>query len=372
MTNSSSQQQPLYSLHTLRQEAANPHANPQQVLEALLPYLDGMETLQQQLADAQAMNAQASARGQPLQETINVLTQLQQSSTHYMQQTSEILATLSRRGRHTPAPLPSKFKGAVDGVTYVEFMSQLENAFNRYPEALDTDKAKISYAFASMEGPPAQYFAPFVAGQVPDSEGYLTSYATFIKALDTTFGNQLQVDEASHQLQRLRQYGTTITLYTTTFKTLVARTGWEPNAALGRYKDGLSHEIKELLLNQWSSLRTLEDTIAAATNAYRNMMTHNRYNKKDHRLIPKNAVLRRFPGQTNHTTAAAPGPGPMEIDAMRVKHITSEEKQRRRENNLCLYCGGSGHYVTKCPAKKAHLAAVSIEPLASDSENELA
>jgi hypothetical protein len=44
---------------------------------------------------------------------------------------------------------------------------------------------------------------------------------------------------------------------------------------------------------------------------------------------------------------------PMEIDATRTSKprgpITAAEKLRRRENNLCLYCGGSAHSIQNCP-----------------------
>ena len=40
--------------------------------------------------------------------------------------------------------------------------------------------------------------------------------------------------------------------------------------------------------------------------------------------------------------------------------LTEEEKERRRRNNLCLYCGGSGHMVRNCPAK-LRVAAVGTQ-----------
>ena len=44
------------------------------------------------------------------------------------------------------------------------------------------------------------------------------------------------------------------------------------------------------------------------------------------------------------------GPTPMEIDAARRRGPLSEaEKQRRRSNRLCLYCGGPGHIAIHCP-----------------------
>ena len=40
-------------------------------------------------------------------------------------------------------------------------------------------------------------------------------------------------------------------------------------------------------------------------------------------------------GPKNHFT----GPEPMQIDAVRVKSLTPEERKRRMEEGLCLYCG---------------------------------
>ena len=40
----------------------------------------------------------------------------------------------------------------------------------------------------------------------------------------------------------------------------------------------------------------------------------------------------------------------MEIDTTRRRGpLYEEEKQRRRANRLCLYCGGAGHIAVNCP-----------------------
>ena len=33
----------------------------------------------------------------------------------------------------------------------------------------------------------------------------------------------------------------------------------------------------------------------------------------------------------------------------RCEPLTEEEKQRCRENRLCIYCGGLGHIAVNCP-----------------------
>ena len=32
--------------------------------------------------------------------------------------------------------------------------------------------------------------------------------------------------------------------------------------------------------------------------------------------------------------------------------LTQEERQKRRQEGRCFYCGGTGHLVSSCPAKK--------------------
>ena len=44
----------------------------------------------------------------------------------------------------------------------------------------------------------------------------------------------------------------------------------------------------------------------------------------------------------------------MEVDAVKHHPLTNSERERRKKNNLCLYCGNAGHKVNDCPelAKK--------------------
>ena len=43
----------------------------------------------------------------------------------------------------------------------------------------------------------------------------------------------------------------------------------------------------------------------------------------------------------------------MQIDTVRFKPLTLEEKRRRMEEGLCLYCGDVGHKVGNCPKKQS-------------------
>ena len=42
----------------------------------------------------------------------------------------------------------------------------------------------------------------------------------------------------------------------------------------------------------------------------------------------------------------------MQIDEVRVKSLTSEERKQRMEEGLCLYCSGESHKIGSCPKKQ--------------------
>jgi len=51
--------------------------------------------------------------------------------------------------------------------------------------------------------------------------------------------------------------------------------------------------------------------------------------------------------------------------------LTADERKRHLDNNLCMFCGGTGHFTDNCPKKtkkaKAHTAAIVAESSKMDS-----
>jgi hypothetical protein len=57
----------------------------------------------------------------------------------------------------------------------------------------------------------------------------------------------------------------------------------------------------------------------------------------------------------------------MDLSALKGKKITPEERKRRREGGLCMYCGDSRHFAASCPRKlKAASGQVEINPFKKD------
>ena len=73
----------------------------------------------------------------------------------------------------------------------------------------------------------------------------------------------------------------------------------------------------------------------------------------------RDAIPRTEGGQFAPTPSTSTGThsGPMDLSGARYRSqkrgpVTEQEKQCRRDNNLCLYCGSSGHWASQCPHKR--------------------
>lgn len=262
-----------------------------------------------------------------------------------------------------PPPLTSKFTGHSGSVTFTEFKAKIQAQQIRYPNALCNDEALVAYAFQSLEGPPSRYVSMLMSKQIKDDQGVLLDYSRFLSTIDRLFGDQNNQEEIEHKLMRLRQTNNTFQEYLLSFQELASRTKWNDTALLARFKDGLSRELKEVLAVGWNKLTSMEEVISAASLASQNLKT------RDALRTRFNSLTHNHQAQRRQQPPATPGPSPMEIDAISIKKITPEERQRRLTNKLCLYCGGSNHIVANCPVKKPVQAnVIDLE----DSENSMA
>lgn len=348
--------------------ANDPNMSQAQLLEHLRLSHEAFQQLQHQVNSLLQQQAQAPNLQTTLEAFATNQQELQRIFEANQTATNQVLDRLARRQEHAPrpsipVPLSPKFKADDQEMSFAEFQAKLSTASSRFPESLATDKDMINYAILSMEGPPSRYLAPFINGLAEDDDGILLSYKTFMSTLEAIYGDQTQTEEVNYKLQRLRQTGSMID-YIASFRSLSSRVQWNEPALVARFKDGLSDEVKLFLAPQWHTLKKIKITQEAATTAYLNHQSQARLRGRLHRA----PIIQSRKPQVLHQSPAPTGPAPMDLDAVRVRRLTPEEKQRRRDQGLCLYCGGSNHFAQACPLKKNPQVAI----VAIDSENESA
>lgn len=143
--------------------------------------------------------------------------------------------------------------------------------------------------------------------------------------------------------------------YISQFQALAAQTEWNDAALLAFFKWGLSPEVRELMSSDGISSSNLAEAQLQATLAYQKLLIQRQA------LLSNNISLR----SNEHTSSIVHNPPPACVfPAVPVSHVfkdqnrspqphklAPEEGQRRKDKNLCLYCGDDGHFVLACPCK---------------------
>lgn len=177
------------------------------------------------------------------------------------------------------------------------------------------------------------------------------------------FGDPDEVATAERQLYSLRQRGSA-TGYVADFTRLAALVNWNDEALCAQFYRGLKDSIKDELARteKPKDLKTYKEiAVRIDTRLFerhlekdrstRTFTTTTNYNNKFNYNKP---ARQSSPSITMTKATINPFPRPStperdHLSAMIRGRISREEYDRRRKNNLCLYCGDKGHTVVKCP-----------------------
>lgn len=367
----------LYTLHGLADQASSSNADPLQVLQ----HLQGNMLALQQQVEMMQNNVQAQVEtltnGQApmvsLHSAIEAISvqcrDTMQSSNTVLNGMKSVLDNLAARslvagqGRgRAPVPLPlsPKFTGNEKDMTLTDFKAKLANMFARFPESLADDKSKVHFALNSSDGSAFSYFAAVLNQEVLDSEGILDSFENYINVLERLYGNKNKIHAVESKLIQLRQTGD-ITDYILQFQTLSSQLRWNEPALVARFKEGLSPSVKRGLTACWDTLTTLQGTQAKAMIAYQNQEHVSRVTHQHHATQPRPRpyIRPQAPAPSPANTQNVPPAMAMDLDQVRTRRLSKEEKDRRRAQGLCLYCGEGNHFASTCP-KKTQLAEISF------------
>lgn len=159
-----------------------------------------------------------------------------------------------------------------------------------------------------------------------------TSFDYFSKQVREVFEYPAGGRDVSLQL---RQGNRSAADYAVEFRTLAAQSGWNEVALKPVFKQGLSHTLQAELAckDVGSDLSQLISMAIKVDNLQRNNPPGS--------LATSNAI----PAINIQEPAE-----PMQIGFTKV---SMEERERRRVNRLCFYCGQPGHQCRSCPSKPA-------------------
>ena len=268
---------------------------------------------------------------------------------------------------------PDCFDGS-DPKKLQTFLVQCRLNFEDRPSAFRTNRSKVTYALSYLKGTALDWFEPELADEDQDP-GWLDDYLEFTQILRDNFGPYDPEGDAETSLENLvMRDNQRITRYIVDFNRYAAQIGWGNSALRHRFYSGLPARLKDEV-SKAGKPKTLSELRSLA------QMLDHRYWERDAEIKRENARKTRITNtpssattsnqtpspnsnrsSNTRTTASTNKTGNTSTSADKPKQpapdlasklgkdgkLTTVERTRRLANNLCLFCGSTGHSVKDC------------------------
>lgn len=213
------------------------------------------------------------------------------------------------------------------------FLTQCQLTFELQPSWYPSDRSKIAYVITLLTDKARAWATAIWQKQGPDCSDFNLFSENMLRVFDQTFSGQ----EAARKLLNLRQGRNSVADYAISFRTLAADSGWNEPALISSFINGLSEALKDGLATV-DCPHELEALISSA------IRLDNRVRERQRARSPAT-----FEAQTPSWQVTAPPtdcPEPMQVGRAR---LSQAERDRRRREKCCIYCGQPGHFRVSCP-----------------------
>jgi transposase InsO family protein len=243
-------------------------------------------------------------------------------------------------GQTPKVALPEKFDGSISKCR--RFISSVENVFAIQPARYGTSEIRTRFIGTLLTGDALTWFS----GVVDYTPDLLSDYQNFIDEFRNLFDDPHAQRHACNSLKRLRQGKFSVTSYSAKFRHLAFETGYNDLAKMDIFRSGLNEDVKDVLATSFVEPDTLEDLIKLCVKIDQRLY--------DRRLERKTRISSNY--SDRQPSGGISAAVPMDLDHLATQKtkngkLTREERERRIQNNLCLYCGESGHKVNSCPKR---------------------
>ena len=264
---------------------------------------------------------------------------------------------------------PPLFKGKAAELD--SFIHDVDSAIYLQPALLNgSNQAKCIYMASWLdEGAPKTW----LKAMLRRNPNFYDDWNAFRAAFRLRFQDSDLEARKLHKLERLTQTGSAAS-YANEFVEGLEYVDWTEKHAIRQFNRGLKHDLQVQLLKE-AEPGTLDEWIPLVVQMDNKM--HNLEVETRRRDKFKSSVSVSRPSEKSHKPRAAnsgsnnpppppPGPShsgevPMEIDGVKHGKVTEAERERRRKDKLCFYCGKGKHMIAECPnmsdeKKKKYLA----------------
>ena len=244
------------------------------------------------------------------------------------------------REPHLASPRP--FDGTF--AQFRGFIMQCELIFSHQPSQYFSPAARVAFITNLTTGD-ALNWAQAILSAHPD---LFNDYAAFITEFKRVFDHPTAGQDVGVRLMSLHQGSRTVASFSTEFRILAAGSGWNDAGLRCAFRQGLSEAIKDELVRDKPA--TLDELVALAIEVDERIRERRRERVRHQTSSPRpqESASRANPSSAREPiTTMATGEEPMQLGRAR---LTAAEKEQRRAQGLCLYCGERGHLRGSCPS----------------------
>jgi len=261
---------------------------------------------------------------------------------------------------------PDPFDGS-DSRKLRSFLALCQLNFRSQSSAFSDDASKVNYALSYLKGTALDWFEPALTN--PDYEDtWLENWDEFVAHLRYNFGPADPVGDAEEGLDALRMRdGQKIAKYNVEFNKFAAIVEWGDSALKHAYYKGLPDRIKDSLVHlkkpdTLAALRSSAQTVDVRYWERRSEKTRDqpssskpdKASTSDHKSSDKDKGKdkKSNDSKSNKNSGSNSGNQKKTSDLAdklgKDGKLTQQERQRRFDNNLCMFCGGEGHIASDC------------------------
>lgn len=295
--------------------------------------------------------------------------------------------TQPERSQRPRVAVPPNFHGT-DRAKLDEFLDILAMNFSASPNTYTTENSKIATAGSYLKDSAHSWFHPHLDRR---TGAYAwTTYADFLSAFEAAFGDPNPRKTAEDKLRALKQGNRECSQVLAEFLTITAVLHYSDENLISAFEHVLNEGVTDRIYSQPEPPTSFEEFSKLCIVMDNNQRAYERrYGSTSRRqptirpFVPTysrnfNAGPQprpQYPQQQTvrynpRSTAFGNHPGPMDLGAtQRRGPLTEAEKRHRREKNLCLYCGGAGHFANTCPNKFQPQRMVNMAYTYDDANN---
>jgi hypothetical protein len=234
-------------------------------------------------------------------------------------------------------PVPESYAG--ESAYCRAFLTRCAMHFALQPRTFNNEPAKVAFVITLLTGKAALWGTAVWENQDP----CCASFQALSSEMRRVFDRAVAGREAARVLADLRQGDRSVSDYSIEFRTLAAESQWNEAAQWDMFLHGLADRVQREIY-ALDLPTTLNGLIELAL----------RVDARITRVGGRTPSIRSPGGAEGQRSSGRDVVSPVfDHEPMQVgrARLSREERERRRSQGLCLYCGGPGHFAYNCPVK---------------------